>query len=91
MNSNTTTQGAAAGSAGAALAVSSVLIWALSLAKIEVPADVATAFVTLATIGTHCLVTWLSPKPTVNVPVESAPQSVPVPVETIPAPKGATP
>lgn len=62
MNTNTTTQGAAGASAGAALAVSTLIIWVLSLRGVMVPADVATAMVTLLTVGTHSIVTYLTPR-----------------------------
>lgn len=85
MNSNTTTQGAAGASAGAALAVSTLIIWVLSLRGLAVPADVATALVTLLTVGTHAMVTYMTPKnAAVNVPVEAANQSVEVPTQTVP-------
>lgn len=85
MNSNTTTQGAAGASAGAALAVSSILIWVLGLFHLEVPPDVATAFVTILTIGTHAIVTKLAPKnASVNVPVETTSVATPVPTQTVP-------
>lgn len=85
MNSNTTTQGAAGASAGAALAISTLIIWGLSLAHIIVPSDVATAMVTLLTVGTHFIVTRFTPKNTpVNVPVETSPSPVSVPTQTVP-------
>lgn len=74
MNTNTTTQGAAAGSAGFALALSTILIWALSLKGVTVPADVATAFATVIMIGTHFLVTHFTDKDApVNVSIPAAP------------------
>lgn len=87
MNTNTTTQGAAAGSSGFALAVSSIVIWILSLKNISVPADVATAFVTVFAIITHFVVSYFTPKnQDINVPIPAAPAAaVIVPVAEDPA------
>lgn len=88
MNTNTTTQGAAAGSAGFALAVASIVIWLLSLKNVSVPADVATAFVTLISVGTHFVVTLLAPKnQDINVPIPAATvDAVIVPTTAVPMP-----
>ena len=86
MNTYTTTQGAAAGSAGFAMALSTILIWALSLKGVTVPADVATAFATVIMIGTHFLVTHFTDKDApVNVSIPAAP------VDAVIVPKAAEP
>lgn len=51
-----TTIGTATGAAGAALAITAIVIWVLSLVHIEVPSDVAVAFSTLVTFIVHILV-----------------------------------
>ena len=54
MNTTTVSQGAAAGS----VALSAVVLiqWMLSLARVSMPADVATAVAVLLTAGVHYLI-----------------------------------
>ena len=77
MNTNTTTVAAATASGTVSLAAIVVLAWALSLAKITLPADVATALATILAAGVHWLVARQSPhRPgDTAAPVSPAPES----------------
>ena len=79
MNSNTTTVAAATASGTVSLAAIVVLQWALSLAKIALPADVATAMATILAAGVHWLVARksnaASPVADAAAPVSPAPES----------------
>ncbi|MDD2775528.1 MAG: hypothetical protein PHU06_06205 [Gallionella sp.] len=76
MNPNTTTVAAATASGTVSLALIVVLQWALSLAKISLPADVATALATVLAAGVH----WFVARQTPPKPGDTAPAQPPIPV-----------
>jgi hypothetical protein len=89
MNSNTTTQGAAAGSYGGAAMFVVVVAWALKARwNMDIPADVGAAIAGLIGILAHFMVALMTPKDAaVNVPVQTSAQSVIIPTQTIPEPE----
>ena len=77
MNPNTTTVAAATASGTVSLALVVALQWALSLAKISLPADVATALATLVAAGVH----WFVARQTPPRPGDTGP-AIPVTLAT---------